>query len=355
MYLFSGPERTLVWIVLFLLAVVAAATVAFMAAGWNLGDSFYMVLLTVYSVGYEEVHPVDTPYLHVVTLATMILGCTGMILFTGALAQVLTVSQIQQIYGTKRMTREIDQLKDHVIVVGLGRVGIMLAKDLKAGGVAFVLIDSDPQRAEDARRKGYLCVVGNGTDEDVLKSAGIGRARTLATVLPSDAANVFITLSARSLNRDVTIIARGEMPPTERKLRHAGANHVVLPAHIGAERVAEQILYPETAGQLIQSDASQSVERTLRGLGLETEVVVAPEDGAFTGLSIAEIEARAENRFLVVQLMRRGGEVLTRPNLDLCVEAGDGVVIVGREVGTLRSLFEAPADDALEEGQPFSN
>lgn len=342
MNIFESPGRTLAAIVAYLLAVVVVATGAYMGAGWSLGDSFYMVLITVYSVGYNEVHPVDTDYLHAVTLGTMIFGCTGTILFTGSLVQVLTASQLNKIFGKQRMTRDIDALKNHVIVVGLGRTGMMLARELKAGGAKFVLVEKDAARAEAAEALGYLCVIGDGTDEEVLKEAGIARARALATVLPSDAANVFITLSARSLNRDVTIVARGEMPPTEGKLRQAGADHVVLPAHIGAERVAEVILYPDTAKNPTQAALQQARERVLRSMGLETEVVIAPEGGAMTGLSVAEIEARAEGRFMVVQLMRSGGEILLRPEPEARVAAGDGVMIVGRGVTGLRCLFEPP-------------
>jgi len=353
MNFYGSPERTLAAIVLYMFGVVVVATGAYVAAGWSLDDSFYMVLLTVYSVGYEEVHPVNTTYLHVVTLATMIFGCTGMILFTGALVQYLTVAQLQNLFGTNRMTREIDLLKDHVIVVGLGRTGMMLSRELKAGGAPFVIVEADLKKINEAHSLGYLATAGDGTDEGVLKAAGIDRARALATVLPNDAANVFITLSARSLNRDVTIVARGEMPATERKLRQAGADHVVLPAHIGAERVAQVILYPETARLIKDTAPMQRLDRMLRGLGLGTEAVVVPEKGALTGLTIAEIEARVDGRFLVVQIMRKGGEVLTRPDLDLRVEAGDGAVIVGREVSTARSLFEAPPQSVRAGRQVF--
>src|SRR6201986_3041589 len=98
-----------------------------MHAGWSFSDALYMVLLTVYTVGYGEVHPIDTPYLHGVTIATMVLGCTGMILVTGALVQALTVFQIQQLLGAKSLTKEIERLKDHVVICGFGRIGVMLA------------------------------------------------------------------------------------------------------------------------------------------------------------------------------------------------------------------------------------
>jgi voltage-gated potassium channel len=340
----GSPARTLISIVIFMFAVVALAILAYMGAGWNFTDASYMVLLTVYTVGYGEVHPISTPYLHVVTMGTMILGCTGMILFTGALVQFLTITQLQQIFGTKRVQAEIDKLEDHVIVVGFGRIGVMLAKELKAGGAPFMVLERDEKRCAEAREHGYLCLMGDATDEEFLGLAGIERAKTLATVLPDDAANVFITLSARSLNAAIEIIARGEMPTTESKLLQAGANRVVLPTHIGAERIAEMILYPETARLLRSSERMQELERTLRGLGLELEVVVVPENGALTGLSIEEIERRAQGQFFILQLNRQGGEALTSPDRGLKVMAGDGAVVVGRGGQAVRALFEAPAE-----------
>lgn len=347
MNLLGSPKRTLGFIVVFMLGVVALATVAYMAAGWSFTDSFYMVLLTVYSVGYNEVHAVDTAYLHAVTVGTMILGCTGVILLTGALVQFLTINQMQQIFGMKRMIKEIDHLNGHVIIVGFGRIGVMLAKELRSGGTPFVIVEQDEKRAAEAREMGYLCVVGDATDEHFLQSAGVTRARALATVLPDDAANVFITLSARSLNRHVDIIARGEMPSTEGKLHQAGASRVILPAHIGAERIAEMILYPDTARFLHNSAKMQELERTLRGLGLDMQVVVVPDKGALTDLTIGEIEKRAMGQFFVVQLTRADGEMLTSPDHTLKVHAGDGVVIVGRGGQASRALFDAQPDPAL--------
>lgn len=344
MGLFGSPWRTFGSIVAFMLVVVAVSTIAFMAAGWSFPDAFYMVLLTVYTVGYGEVHPIDTSYLHFVTVATMILGCTGMILLTGALVQLLTITQLQQIFGMKRMIKEIDDLTGHVIIVGFGRIGVTLAKELKSGQTPFVIVEQNEKRVAEARALEYLCVVGDATDERMLHAAGITRARALATVLPNDAANVFITLSARSLNSHIEIIARGEMPTTESKLAQAGADHVVLPTHIGAERIAEMILYPETARFLRVSEKMQELERTLRGLGLDIQVIVIPQDGAFTGLTLEQIETRAGGQFFIVQMNRHDGEVITSPERSLKVHAGDGIVIVGRGGESVRSLFDAPPE-----------
>lgn len=344
MELLGSPGRTLVSIIGFMLAVITLATLAYMGAGWSFADASYMVLLTIYTVGYGEVHPIATPYLHGVTMALMILGCTGMILLTGALVQFLTITQLQQIFGGRRVKAEIEKLENHVIVIGFGRIGAMLAKELKAGGAPFVVLESDDKRAAAVRELGYLCLVGDATSEKSLLEAGVERARTLASVLPNDAANVFITLSARALNPGLEIIARGEMPSTESKLIQAGANKVVLPTHIGAERIAELILFPETARMLRSSDMFSALERSLRGLGLDMAVVVVPEKGALTGLSIEQIERRAEGKFFVVQLNRQGGDSITSPDRSLTVQGGDGVVIVSRSGQAARAMFEAPAE-----------
>jgi voltage-gated potassium channel len=340
--LMGSPARNLTSILAFVMVVVALATLAYMHAGWSFGDAIYMVLLTVYTVGYGEVRPINTPYLHGVTIATMVLGCTGMILVTGALVQLFTISQIQQIMGSNRVKADIDKLKDHVIVCGFGRIGVMLAKDLAAGGAPFVILERNDKRYAEARELGYLCCQGDATDEAALIAVGVGRARILATVLPDDAANVFITLSARSLNRALHIIARGEAPTTESKLVQAGADKVVLPTHIGAERIAEMILFPETARFIRGSERMRDFEKVLRDLGLEMEVVVVAEGSALAGATIEDVERRGKGAFFVVQINRRDGEPITRPGGGVLVGAGDGLVIVGRGGGELNAALTAP-------------
>jgi len=328
---FRPPLRNLTLTILYMVAVFVLATVSYSLVGWSLGDALYMVVLTIFTVGYEEVRPIDTPLLREITMSVIVLGCTGMIFLTSALVQFITINQLQQIFGTKRMQSQIDKLTDHVIICGFGRIGQMLAQELKAGGVRFVVLERSDDRSAQARDRGYLTMQCDATDETALKAAGITRARALATVLPDDAANVFITLSARSFSKSVEIIARGEAPSTEKKLRHAGADEVVLPAHIGAERIAEMIFHPETSAFVPGSDAMRDFERTLHLLGLEMEVLIAAEGGRLPGLSVEEIEALAGGRFLIVQLNRRSGGSITNPAPDARVEAGDGIVTVGRD------------------------
>jgi len=344
--LLSRPMRNLIYSVLFVLVVGALSTASYGLAGWSLGDAAYMVTLTIFSVGYGEVKPVDTAYLRVVTTATMIFGCTGTIVVTGALVQVLTLNQLEQFFG-KRVEKTIERLEGHTIICGFGRIGMMLASELAAAGAPLVVIERDEARAHQALELGHLCRQGDATDEALLKAVHIERAKVLATVLADDADNVFITLSARSLNSKLQIIARGERPSTEGKLLQAGADRVVLPTHIGAERIAELILFPEMAQIFRGEQASGSLDRALDRLGLDLEILIVPQDVAHGALTVGEIERRARSAFLL-QINRPDGTAVTRPLADHPIEPGDGLVLLSKlGRGALDCLFEdAPSATA---------
>lgn len=343
----ASPLRNLIVGLLFLLTVASTATAAYVACGWSLGDAVYMVILTVYTVGYEEVRPVDTTALRAITIALTVAGCTGMMFLTGSLFQLITASQFQLFLGSRRMQKDIDSLAGHVVICGFGRIGQMLARELQAGRCPFVVIERSEDRFGVARGLGCPCVQGDATDEDVLRLAGVTRARALATVLPDDAANVFITLSARSLNPGLSIIARGELPSTENKLLQAGANRVVLPARIGAERVAELLLYPD-ASKLIAGTHAGNFERLaldLRRLGFDIETVAVEAGSRAAGVTVGEVEALGAGAFLVIALDRRAGGTLLQPDHHLVIEGGDGVTVLGRpgRARAMEALFTRAA------------
>jgi trk system potassium uptake protein TrkA/voltage-gated potassium channel len=340
--LLASPLRNLFFGLVYMAVVMSAATLAYIEVGWSLGDAIYMVVLTVYTVGYDEVRPIDTPELRAITIALIVLGCTGIIFLTGVLVQLITASQFQQVLGLRRMQSQIDNLEDHVIVCGFGRIGQMLARQLHAGQARFLVIERSEARVAEARALGYIVMQANAEEEAALAAAGVERARTLATVLPDDAANVFITLSARSLNDRLTIIARGEAPNTESKLLQAGANRVVMPTHIGAERVAELILYPEAARVLHGTEHNEEFAKDLRSLGLDMEVVTVDQGSSCIGRTVADIEAAAAGAFLIVGLNRRDGDSLMQPEGATTLQPGDGVVILGRagRARVVATIFE---------------
>jgi len=332
--MFGSPLQNVLRILAYMAVVFVAATLGFMAAGWPAGDAAYMVTLTIFSVGYGEVHPLTTGWLRALAIATIVLGCTGMIVLTGALVQLFTHYQLKRLLGIDRMQTQIERLTDHAIICGYGRIGVQLAKELHAARSPFLVVDRSPEKLAEAEALGYLTLMAEATDEAGLLQAGITRARVLATVLPSDATNVFITLSARSLNPRLHIIARGEVPTTESKLIQAGADEVVLPTHIGAERVAELILYPNTAQFLGESPQLRQLKAGLADFGLELEAVTVPARSVCAGETVGEAERRGRGSFFIVQL-DRGGESANRqsfvhPGEEVRIEGGDTVVMVIR-------------------------
>jgi len=340
--LLDSPVRNLTAGVAYTITVMIVATAAYMATGWSFRDAIYMVIVTVYTVGYNEVRPINTPALNLITMGLIVLGCTGIIFLTGALVQFFTLNQINKTIGLKRMNSQIDELQEHVIVCGFGRLGTVLARALRASSAGFVVLEENEARASEARLQGYLCIHGDASSEEVLVAAGVMRAHALATVLSNDAVNVFITLSARGLNPNLSIVARGELSSTESKLLQAGANKVVLPTHIGAERIAEVILYEESARFIEGLERSHGFQRVLHNFGIELEVVTAAPQSPAVRMTVTAIERLAKGAFFIIQINRRDGDVFTAPPATAVVGEGDGVVLIGRpnRAEILTSLFE---------------
>jgi Trk K+ transport system NAD-binding subunit len=328
---FSRPQQNLIWSGLFVLVVMVVFAVGCRVAGWSWADSFYMVVITAFSVGFGEVVPVDSPGLRWWTVGLIFFGCTGIIFVTGSLVQWLTEAQIQRVLGGKRMQHDIEKLKHHAIICGYGRIGRMLAHQLREGPMHFVVVDQAQARIAEAREDGMLTIQGEATDESVLRSAGVTRAKVLATVLPNDAANVFITLSARNLNPQIRIIARGEVPSTEKKLIQAGADRVVLPAHIGADRIAHLILHPNATDILDrQSQSGVEMEHHLSALGLRLEEI---EIGAGSNLAhrrVGDVERDSGGRMIAVAVQRKEGGTDVNPDPSILLMPGDALVVMRR-------------------------
>jgi voltage-gated potassium channel Kch len=327
----SRPKANLLYAAAFVAVVMAVFTMGYRVAGWSWSDSFYMVIITAFSVGFNEVQPVVDPWLRAWTIALIVLGCTGIIFITGTFVQWLTEAQIQRALGGKRMVNEIEKLQNHAIICGFGRIGRMIASQLEQGGIPFVILDQAPDRVAEAREGGWLTLQGEATDESVLRSAGIARARVLATVLPNDAANVFITLSARNMNPTIQIIARGEVPSTERKLIQAGANRVVLPAHIGADRIAHLILHPN-ARELLggKSKSGLEFEHHLIELGLDMEEIEIGPNSPWLHRRVGDVEKEAGGRLLAVAILRKEGGTDLNPNPTATLMPGDALVVMKR-------------------------
>jgi len=312
----------------FILTVVIAVT-GYVIAGWELLDAIYMVVITIFGVGYGEVQPLTSSSLKVFTILVIIAGVLSVAYTVSGFVQLITEGEIRKLLNVKRMTKDIELLEDHVIICGFGRIGQMLARQLKAAHQPFVVVDNNSDRIELAREQGYLMFLGNATDEHNLQAVRIDKARTLATVLPDDAANVFITLTAREMNPNLTILARGELPSTEKKLRLAGASHVVLPATISATRLAHLITNPTAVDFLSQSDGRANLNELLAELDIQLNEL--PTDQSLVGGTVGDVELRGKGTFIIVALRRASGEVIVHPGHDLYLAKGDVLILMGHQ------------------------
>ncbi|MBE9157971.1 potassium channel protein [Nodosilinea sp. LEGE 06152] len=326
----SSFRRIITGIVFFSLTVVVAVT-GYMAAGWNFLDAIYMVVITIFGVGYGEVQPLTSPPLKVFTIFVIVAGALSVAYTVSGFVQMITEGEIHRALHVKRMTKEIADLEDHVIICGFGRIGQLVARKLKRDRQPFIIVDNDMERVALAKEQGYLIYQGNATDEAALEAAGILRARSLATVLPNDAANVFITLTAREMNPNLMILARGEMPSTEKKLRLAGANHVVLPASISALRMAHLISHPSAVDFLSQTDGQHGLNEFLAELDIQLNELVIDATSPLIGGTIGDIELKGQGTFITVALRRADGEVIIHPSRATYLALGDSVILMGHQ------------------------
>jgi voltage-gated potassium channel len=325
----GGLLRKLRSSLLYLAAVGTAAVAGYCwFFGWSLMDSIYMVAITVFGVGFGEVRPITTASARFFTIFVIIGGTSAIAYVIGELIRFVTEGEIMKAIGEHKKSRQVEVLAQHAIICGYGRIGQILAHELAASKFPFVVVDLDDERLALAEDSGYLFVKGSATEEETLQRAHIERALVLATVLPQDTLNVFITLTARNLNRHLRIIARGEQPTTEKKLRQAGADEVVLPAAIGGTRIAHSITRPATMQFL--GDKRGLVSQDLKHLGMEIDELRLIRHTHLVGKTVAELQALSEGNLLVIALQRADGSVLRSGFLEEKLREGDAVVVIGR-------------------------
>ncbi|MEM9611621.1 MAG: NAD-binding protein [Actinomycetota bacterium] len=328
----SASVRKMLGGILVFLGVCAAGTIGYLLAGWTVDDAVYMVIITIFGVGFEEVQPVTSVPLRVLTIMVIIIGYGAVIYTVGGFIQLVVDGELNQFLGARRMTREIDQLEGHTIVCGLGRMGRHLCRELRAEGRSFVVIDADDDVVTEAGERGLLALEGDASDEETLRLAGIERAAVVATVLPNDATNVFITLTAKAMNADLLIVARAENPRTEPKLVACGADRVVMPTTIGAAKMSQIILKPTAEELLDRLEHGGGVDTLdVTSFGLELDQIVIDADSPYAGHSLHELEVRGALGYLVVGLRHADGSTELHPSADTGLHVGDTLVLLGYE------------------------
>lgn len=325
----TGPFRRIITGIVFFLLVCVVAIAGYLAAGWKVNDAVYMVIITIFGVGYGEVQPIESPALRALTISTIIAGYAAVIYTVGGFVQMLIDGEINRALGARRMTKGIKRMHDHTIICGFGRIGSMLAEQLQQAGTKFIVVDSSVERIREAESRGYLVLNGNATEEEVFTDAGIKRAAYLAAVLSEDAANLFVTITTRELNPSVKILARGENVATERKLVRCGANQVVMPTAIGAARIAQLITRPSAESLLASSGAQGDLNEELARIGLHLSELKISSNSPLAGRTIGDIEVRGNLGFLVVAIRKANGGVEMNPDAASALDGGDVVVVLG--------------------------
>lgn len=323
------PVKRLLSTLVFFLTTCVVATIVYASHGWDLVDAVYMVVITIFGVGYGEVQPIDTLTLRTVTMMLIVVSYGCVIYIAGGFVQMMMEGEINRAINRRRMTRGIEELADHAILCGYGRSGRILAGELDRSGMTFVVVDLDEEKLNDAEAQGMLILEGNAIEEAVLERAGIARARVLATVLPDDAANVFITLTARELNPTVEIVARAENPSTEKKLLRSGANRVVLPAVIGGQRMAQLITRPGAEEMLASNEGNADLEHELDQIGLKLAELEVTAKSPLDGHKVGDIELKGNRSFLIVAVRQANGEIALDPPEDWPLRQGDTVIVLG--------------------------
>ncbi len=306
---------------LLLILVGVGGTVGYvLIEHWSPFDALYMTVITLATVGYGETHPLSEGG-RIFTVVLIISGVASSIFAAGAFAEVVLGEVLRDTLERGRMDRQLAVIKDHVIICGFGRMGQELVEEFRRRQQRFVVIELDPDRCRKLAELGHPYVLGNGSDNAVLLKAGLERARSLVTVAPRDADNVFITLSARAIRKDLYIVARSESEQDVRKLEIAGADRVISPYIIGARRIASSVMQPAAIDFLDFTASRQQLHWEMR------EFIVAP-GAQFTSLEESGIKATTGCTVLAIR-SSDNAEYCTNPEPSHPVRAGDTLVVLG--------------------------
>jgi len=299
-------------------ALIGAGTVGYVVVeGWAPFDALYMTVITLTTIGFGETHPLSNAG----RLLTMALALGGAFTLAAAAATVIRAivsGELNTILGRQRMERSIQGLHDHIIVCGYGRVGRRVVEELREANIPCVVIERDEERAKGAP----IHIIGDVTNDAVLKRAGIDRARALVSVVPKDADNLFVTMSARLLNERITIVARAEGEGSEEKLKKAGASRVISPTAIGGQQMVQAVLRPAVLDFINLTTRTQHLELQMEQTSLQV-------NSGLVGKTLAEANLREKAGVLVVAVQGKDGTMVFNPPPSRRLESGERLVVLG--------------------------
>jgi voltage-gated potassium channel len=329
----SVPLRRLYQAFLLLLGVVVVGTIGYRFAGLTWTDALYQTVITVTTVGYSDLAPENKGFTIVLVVISTLMLAVLISVITGAFVEL----EIRDLIGRRKMEGKVRKLDKHYIVCGFGRFGRTIAEELTRKGVPYVVIESEPSRVAWAMEHDCLIIEADATEEETLLDAGIERSRGLLTTLGSDADNVYVTLTAKQMKRDLKVVAIALDDRAAQKLKAAGADEVVSPYRIGGNWMAQIITSPVAADFIRMATGSNP-------LNFYMDEQRIGEHSELKGLMLKETPIRRDFGAIVVGLRRRDGSLLTNPAPDIALEAGDTLVSLGEaeQLAALKKLARGP-------------
>jgi voltage-gated potassium channel len=316
----DSSRREILLAGLALLVLFSLGTVGYtLLEEWTVMEGFYMTFITLSTIGFQEVHPLSD----VGRLLTFGLGATGIGILSFVAVRSAQLLLVSDRLRERRIMKRIHDLSDHYIVCGYGRVGQRLTEDLTSEGKSVVVVDVDKEVSTALSEKERLHVEGNAEDEEVLRTAGIERAQGLILALPEDSLNVFVALTARELNPDLFVLARTVDHNNRSKLLNAGADKVIAPDEVGADRMAQVVLRPHT---------DQFLEHVLHTSTLSRQIdeVHVHENAPLAGQTLAESNFRQQFEAIVIGIIDAETDEMTfNPSPSEPIEAGDILIVLG--------------------------
>ena len=301
---------------------------------YDFGDGFYMTIITVSTVGFQEIHPLSdygkwfTAFLIITSFSTFAYALTS-------ITKNFLSGQYRQYFKVYKVNAQIQRLNDHVIICGYGRNGMQAARSLEAYGKEYVIVESDPHILNELQNERKLFVNGDATDENTLIEAGISKAGALITTLPKDADNVFVSLTAKDLNSRIFIISRATDERAERKLKRAGVDNVIMPERVGGMHMASLVVTPDVYEFLDRISVVGSDEINLEEITFSN----VPTDCKFK--TIQDIKDYYQMDALIIGYKTVEGEYIVNPATDKLVQEGAKIFVLGKaeQIKELNELF----------------
>lgn len=306
-----------------LLAVIGSGTLGFrLIEGWDWLDSLYMTVITITTVGFKEVRVLSQTG-QIFTIVLIVFGVGTVAYSASGLLESLVQRQIRLLKERFGMQKDIDRMCNHIIVCGYGLMGRLLVADLLRAKRDLVVVESEAAVAEELERGGVPFVQGNATEEEVLAQAGIQRAEALVATLANDADNLFLTLTARGMKRDLHIVVRAENPGVNRKFAQAGADHTVSPYVTGAHHIVQLLTRPAIIDFVEFITKEEDVQ-------LEVQQIEIASDSPFAGKTLGEARVRQATGHMVLAVKRPNVKTIFDPSSNTRIHVGDVLIAVGK-------------------------